>query len=590
MTKQLSPAARWLIFLAFAWLLIGIDLMDGSIYQGDVDDRLRNIQILHLYQNGGWFDPVLPMISMPEPYASPWSRLVDLPYLALASLFGLTLSDAEAVHLATLVWPPLLMVAFSGLFAATVRRMTSSLPVSDAVMAAGCALLAMLAVWEFSPGRSDHHNMQLTVVALAVYGVMRFDVKGGILSGIGVGASWLIGLEALPFLAVMLGCVATLYIMRAGAAGAFLSAAGGGLLVTLLAGGLVFVGPAGLANPQCDAFSIPYLLAGAGAGLVALIGPVLIQHLGLGHVWQRLVGLGAPGALILLMAAWLFPLCLSGPYHMIDEVSASGWLHRAPAEQNALYLLTSGQVGIFVLLLVQAGIWTAAGWPVWKQLNTQHPQIAILWMAAGLALLMAFITLRNMRFAMAIIPLFLPLAISALAGLHLHRGKAGIAAAGLGFVMTAFSATALAAQIAPPRRAPDVIDVMAALDCEGEDFSVLETVAPGNILAPLGMGLPVIEKAPPGFTVSAIPFHRASPGIRRTLTAFTTTDPIERQQSLSSFDYVAVCLPPPEWPSGSSGSLFSDLTAAKPIAGLKRVLPDDESRFALWQITAIKAD
>lgn len=588
--ERRTALRAWLVFLVVAWLLVAADVLDGTLYQGDVDDRLRAIQIRHLLGGGRWFDPVLPMISMPEPYASPWSRLVDLPYLILARLFGLVLSDGAAVHLATLVWPPLLLVAFSSLFLAILRRMMPAMGASSPALAAGCALLSVLALWEFSPGRIDHHNMQLTAAFLAFYGLVRFDLKGGILAGIGTGISLLIGLEALPLLAAAFAMTAAVYILGSGAGGRFLSAAGGGLVVTLISGGLIFVGPAGLRATQCDSFSAPYLLAGVGAGLTALTGPLIALRLGFNRVWHRLLILALPGAACIGAAAFLFPVCLAGPYHMVDALSASGWLHRAAAEQTALYLLQAHQPGIFFLLLVQTVILFAAALPVWRARQEGRPQTAILWVIAALGLLMAFATLRNIRFPAAIVPLFLPLAVAALTSLRTRLGPARFTAGGFILLLAGVSVCGLGTLMVPARAAPDTIDVMAALTCDSEDFSVLASSEPGRVLAPLGLGLPIIEQAPEGFTVSAIPFHRASPGIRRTLIAFTTPDAAARRQILDQFDYIAICRPPAGLDVDAPGSLFAELAANTRAGGLTAVPGADGSRFGLWRIEPSPAD
>ncbi|HLP70393.1 MAG TPA: hypothetical protein VK181_23045, partial [Rhizobium sp.] len=75
-----------LIAFAVAALLTAFDVMDGRFYYRDIDDLLRAQQIRTLLDSGHWYDLTIPTIRMPEVYVSPWSRLVDLPYVVLTLL------------------------------------------------------------------------------------------------------------------------------------------------------------------------------------------------------------------------------------------------------------------------------------------------------------------------------------------------------------------------------------------------------------------------------------------------------------------------------------------------------------------------
>ena len=250
-----SLARPWLVFVAVAFAMVLVDAADGSNFLGDVDDRLRNLQVSRLLETGRWFDPALPIIQTPEVYLSPWSRLVDLPYAALALLFGTVMTPAAALHLAGLVWPVMLLAIF-GWFAVSGMQAVAGRPrpMSSTVVALS-AVVMCFAVWEFSPGRTDHHNVQLVLMGMMLAGIARWDRFGAVSCGAGAALSIIVGLECLPFVVVAFGGLALAFVAGFAGAAAFMASAGVGLLTTVIAAGLVFAGPAALASVQCDAFS-----------------------------------------------------------------------------------------------------------------------------------------------------------------------------------------------------------------------------------------------------------------------------------------------------------------------------------------------
>ncbi|ATN34890.1 hypothetical protein ACO34A_13885 [Rhizobium sp. ACO-34A] len=112
-----------LVFLGF--LLIFLGGLDGRFERIDVDDALRRIEVLQLLADGRWFDRTLDVIRMPEAYVSPWSRLVDLPYILLTWVIEPFTGRDAAARYAFLVWPPVMFVGFCLLFTANLFRLVS---------------------------------------------------------------------------------------------------------------------------------------------------------------------------------------------------------------------------------------------------------------------------------------------------------------------------------------------------------------------------------------------------------------------------------------------------------------------------------
>ena len=184
-TNRLGFAASLLIFYAACLALVLGDVADGKLFHGDVDDQLRALQIEHLFAGkAGWFDLTLTFVQMPEAYVSPWSRLVDLPYVVLATLFGLALPATDSLKLAFLVWPPVLLAVFAALVVAVARRLADGIVLSrltEALALVAMAVTMVTGVLEFAPGRIDHHNVQLVAMLVIALGLARWDRLGGIL-------------------------------------------------------------------------------------------------------------------------------------------------------------------------------------------------------------------------------------------------------------------------------------------------------------------------------------------------------------------------------------------------------------------------
>ena len=96
--KSLRLWPSLLVLLLISIFIILADSHAGGSFTQDIDDELRHVQIQDLLRDGEWFDPVIPLIEQPSPYVSPWSRLVDAPYIFIAvSYTHLTLPTIYSV-------------------------------------------------------------------------------------------------------------------------------------------------------------------------------------------------------------------------------------------------------------------------------------------------------------------------------------------------------------------------------------------------------------------------------------------------------------------------------------------------------------
>ncbi|WP_244577760.1 hypothetical protein [Hoeflea halophila] len=555
------------------------DFADGKLFHGDVDNGMRALQIKTLLsEDGRWFDLTLPMIATPDAYVSPWSRLVDLPYMLLARVLELFMPAGVALDWAFLIWPPLLLALFSWLCVLIIERLLGEVELSrlrHLLLLALTTVLMAIAVLEFSPGRIDHHNLQIIAMAAIMLGLLRWDQAGGWLVGTGGALSIVIGLECLPFVVIMFAGLVACHVFNARGAAQVLAGAAIAMLATSLVSAAAFLGP-NVGLTQCDAFSAPYLMLMAGGSVILL----MWAKAGAARALPvRLLLVAGPAALLLAATGWIFPECLRGPYHMMDPLSRTLWFDRIWQEKSVLLLFRNGQYETVINLVLQAMIILAAVPVLWGRAR-RDPGLVISWLLAAATLVMTLVVTRYIRFPAALVPLFLPAVTAAVL-----TGKAGMQRrmAGLLAGAAVLAGASLLILVPPVEQRLDNIDFMSFVECGDQDFSVLADVTPGRIAVPLGLSMPLVQVLPEGFSVANVPFHRAAPGMKRMFEAFAAQDSELRRAALAPFDYVAVCRFRLESDDGYTG-LYSALAAGKDWPGLIRIDPPRRSDFQLFSI------
>lgn len=581
--ERLSVLQSACIVYATGLLIIFADMADGRLFHADVDDKLRELQIRFLLSaKGAWYDLTLPFVTTPGPYVSPWSRLVDLPYVAIAKGLSVAMPADMALQAAFWLWPLVMLAIFSLLAVSVATRLMDGAVLPRGAQMAVLVLMTVfmsIAVLEFAPGRIDHHNVQiLTLLAIAA-GASRWDRWGGLLLGGASALSVVIGLECLPFVVLAYGTLVGAFIFDVRGARAMLWTASLGMLIATAVSAAAFLGIPGSLSVQCDAFSAPYvalMLGGSGIlGLCSVLTPASSS------AFVRLAFLAVPAACLLAIASLGFTACLSGPYAVIDPLSKTYWFDRIWQEHSILYFYGNGQFDLLALLGLMAAVLVATAPLVLAKIRAPVMSWLVTYAMAIVAFLFALVMTRYVRFPFALVPLVIP----AFVAWTFHgpgreigrRSMTGAAASCLAF----FGGLYLVAPTFDWRL--DAADYMTFDECQGQDFSVLATITPGRIAAPNGISLPILFSAPDGFSVAAIPFHRAAPGMKRMYEAFLSDDPAVRKVALAPFDYVAVCRFPLE-SDPTFAPLYAALSAGRDWPGLVRLASPVETNFQLFRI------
>jgi len=604
--KTKNSARIWpsfaVLFLVAALIIIG-DYTSGEMFTHDVDDQLRRVQIQDLLRDGDWFDPVLPIIEQPGPYVSPWSRLVDAPYVIIAKAAMLFTDEASALRFAESIVPPILLI-FVCLFYARIfnhltepRRQSLSesphtraplasnnpsgarpLPLLSIAIGAGLFFAALL---EFVPRRIDHHNFQFLCLLAFIDGILGGSRRKGWQAGLAIVASIAIGLEVLPLLAVGIIAQGVFALKGDQRAITLLTGMGEAICALTIPIALIFIGPARIGETYCDAFSAPWItgLMAAGAFMVLIprrwVGAPTPPHLIKRVAIAALLG----GGLLIALGA-LFPSCLGGPFVEMNAIARDAWLSEVWQEKSILAGARGGQVDLHIQMLsLMAVIVTMTVSWFWPRARSEQKTIYVIMIAA---LVSTCFQTRGIRLSWAVYALGVPALITAYlsigSAVRAHFSRWTILGLIALFPMSGFALSRLSPADMPK---PTLNQILQSDDCQDVSFAGLADLPPGHILTPLGLSMPLVSYSSDmnlGHTIRAVPFHRSDDGIALIFKLLNGQATLETEH----IDYIAVCSLPEDWVGSQQGVFGAALRGIAP-AGYEEVNAAREGRFRLYQ-------
>lgn len=288
---------------------------------GDTDDALRLVQVRDFLIHGNWYDTRLAAMGAPEALLSHWSRLIDLPIAWLISFFALFYSYLDAEVMAQIVWPLLLLLGLARFLFGEAERRGG---VDAGLVVLALLLLTPLGLFQFLPGRIDHHNAQIlcaVAALLLLQQAIRRPAAGWWAGGL-MALGLTIGFEALPLLAASLGaaCLVACFDRqaRAGACRAAVALAGG-----LVAAYALTTHPANWPQVVCDALS-PNIIALCSAGAAGAL--VLYTRFRDAAWWIWIVGFGIAGVVGVAAYVAAEPACVAGAFAGMDPIVKTEWL------------------------------------------------------------------------------------------------------------------------------------------------------------------------------------------------------------------------------------------------------------------------
>lgn len=353
-----SVRSYWIPVLGF-WLIVALLLVGrywllaGSVpLLSDTDDAMRMVTAADLLVGQPWQDLTQHRDNTPFGASLHWSRLIDAPLAALMGAFG--------PDFAAIAWPLVLLLALLALSVAVTRRLVEGAGVFTALALPALTLVLTI---EFTPGRVDHHNVQIVLLEamLLVLLVARRYIWGAALLGALAATSLAVGVETLPLVLVALAIHAVLWLLAPAGYRVPLIALGVSFAAAMATHFLIATRPALHGVAACDTVSIAYAVAAIMAG-AALVAAALIGSR-LPPLGRTLVLLTTGGA-ALGAVGLLYPQCLAGPYAAVDADIIAGLFQRIPEaqplwERFAVQPVTSWALAGVPLLCLPLTAWIA---------------------------------------------------------------------------------------------------------------------------------------------------------------------------------------------------------------------------------------
>ena len=588
----------WVVLFQLAWYFRPLQdlLLHGAM--ADPDDFLRLHQVQNWLAGQGWYDVSVPRINPPEGGDLHWSRLIDLPIALLTALFS-PLAGAElAARLAAAIWPTAVLCLTLATLIAICER---AWPKTNPFVVILFALTNIAALSQFAPGRIDHHNVQILLAFLMLLGVMSGrHWLGHAGAGFCMVLSLAIGLDNLPFIALLLGWLGLAWVLDLeDAHGGLLRTAGGILL------GLAVFYPVSVPFDQwlavrCDSLSIVYVVAMALAATgFAVLAMMKVENRAVRLGLAALVGAGA-----IAVTALAFPECRAGPYSALSAELSQRWLSQIHEARGIVDFASRFGAANYALLAYIALLLAAGILLVRRRIASFHllPVLAVL----AICLFLSFLQVRGLRLGVfAAVPVCVILADLAWRHFSAAPGRSRPAA----MLMTGLSALVLispvwlvaANAILPPPASPVATaisadapewsrqDRVASICNRDTDFSFLATLPAGLVLNDLNSGPAILVFT--GHSVIAGNYHRNGRAILDTMDFFAADETaaraiIQRRKP----QYIAYCQPLPMAQSAGSSkkagmaeSIGRRILDGREPAWLQRISPA-EDRLKVYRI------
>ncbi|MGP1355114.1 MAG: hypothetical protein ACTS11_01195 [Roseicyclus sp.] len=528
------------------WALCAVPALVALVTGGgavplSTDDAMRLVQVRDLLAGQGWFDLVQARLG-PEGTEMHWSRLVDAPIAALIWLVAPLLGTAEAERAVSVFWPLLTLLPAVLAMAASAGRQGGVGAAWAAAVLTG-ALLSHAA--RHNPGALDHHNVQLTLLAVVLAGLLSASSspRWAALAGGAMAISLAVGIEMVPILAILGAAFALAAVLVPGQLARAAVALGLSFAATLA---LLFVATAPASayrGGHCDALSVDMALP-AILGALGLAG--VAATLCARPVALRLGALLAVGAVALAAAALVAPACFTNPVDAIDPFLRAAWLDNVAETRSLVERLAEGP-GPVVPVLVAA----LAGAVSAMVLIRRDPAARTGWAMLLAGLVAAFAIAAYQVRGLPALSLFAVLPVAVLGPALLREGRArGLAGIALLLLAVPGVSGAVASAMPAPARAPGndaTSDPVGDLfRCYEDDvLGAFAALPPGLVSASSNLGAHILLESPQ--RVLSAPYHRNEAGMIAQI-RIALAEPAEAEVMLRDLgvDYVALCGTDPE--------------------------------------------
>jgi hypothetical protein len=522
-SSGLGRPPAWVVATLACWVAVALYmLLTGFAQVGqlfpDTDDAMRIAEVRDFLAGQGWFELTQTRLDPPG-VVMHWSRLVDLPMAVMIKAITPFAGSAEAERITMAVWPPLTLLPAMLALAFAAREIGgASAAIAGAVMAATCVAVHPL----FSPGRIDHHNVQIACTAILVAATLHAirAPRAATVAGLAAAVMLAVGMETLAYVAV----AAAAFALRFAGVGVPARGAAVRFGLSLAAGtAFLFVLTVPLSRwtvPVCDALgpNIALLAVLGGAGL-AVAAWVLPSMAGPG---ARSAAIAAAGAAAVGAFAVVEPACLKGPYGAIDPRIVPIWLDFIPEAQSWRSLASeNGPGALLVLAFPLLGV--ACCVRLWRLRSGLRPQLAIAFAFLAAAIGIALVQVRSTGYANA---LAIPFVATWVAGWAVAIGEPAVRRArlALGVLLANPLSVGLFAAVAAEAALPATAQMShGGVACARPSaYAALAREPKGLVASYTELGAFVLAATP--HAVLSGPYHRNVEGIVDTHALFTAPD------------------------------------------------------------------
>jgi len=322
-----APPYRLLPLAVFVYIALSFFYHPQSPFHtfrlSDPDDYMHLNEVINWLQRQNWYDLSQPRLSPGAHIILHWSRLVDLPIALIAGPLFKAFGAMGAAMTAALVVPIILLVLLLTLLPALAEPLVGE---ERANLAALLALFAPMMLFNFTPGRVDHHNWEILIAGFGLFGLerMAYDKNGWrfcVLTAFTSACGLWIGTEALPWLILLIACLAI--------AGAWY---GGYILrhAALFGAALAFTTacflPIALPYNEWHRLAMSWFSL-ADVIFTALAGGMLVLGWALGQLtkkrWLRLGLMAALSLFAVTLFLHFVPQALNGPFTDYDDFNST---------------------------------------------------------------------------------------------------------------------------------------------------------------------------------------------------------------------------------------------------------------------------
>ncbi len=577
--------------LAFAAIAVrGLYLQSGWLTTDliDSDDALRLVQVRELLAGATWSEVTTNVLGGRNGLTSHWSRLIDLPLAIMIGLLANFIPMATAELVTRAVWPLLVLAPLVMVLARAIEQGRGR---ATTLVALGLIVLSPTALYQFDPGRIDHHNVMIagTISALALIWAYPGKVVAYRIAGTLAGLALAVGYEALgPVIAMtsLAGIWALCDRRQAPAVSSYLLA----LILTLALALAATQSPRHWLISHCDALSanLVVLAAVAGTGVVF----VLRYGASLSALAQAAV-IAASGGLGLFLFATMNAACLAGPMGEVPRMLGPIWIDlvdeaRSPLAPVGATAIASG-IGLVVFLAI--GLCAQARAAVTSRSGSD-------WFLLAMAFALSALALWQTKFGpyatLAVIPGLASLISALPARASISAPTIRLAAAVLVSQATLMGAAKLVhAALVPSRpmmapaetaKAP-VVDPRSCLAITA--LQALDALPPGLFAAHIDIGTHLAANT--HHRALAGPYHRMPNAIMSNHDIFAATDVTDAGRIIAreGIEYLLTChaidaalARRPDW----QGTFRAQLVAGAAPNFLTKVQLARTGPFAVWRV------